>query len=169
MSVVFIVPRCPEVSEDFLCSLRDFMKPADGAELDVFIAPQLSRAASVFLWIAMTAQRMLWQNRQVCLELAAQLLRFKMLWQQGAGKVVPSLWLLFLYAHLGICWVPNKPAVSVQHKLLPAWIKGIKGTEGGEGRSNSKHIHTVWDQRLAEKNSASRQGGRKSNRWGHNI
>lgn len=35
------------------------MKAADGAEVDVFTATQLSWAASVFLWIATSAQRML--------------------------------------------------------------------------------------------------------------
>lgn len=42
MSVLFIVQRFPEVSEDFLCALRDSMKPANGAEVDVFTVPQLS-------------------------------------------------------------------------------------------------------------------------------
>lgn len=152
MLVVFIVERFPEVSEGFLCALRAGMKPADRADVDDFIAPQLSLASLVFLWIAMSAQRILRQKHRVGLELAAQLLRFKMLWWQGAGKLVRLVWMLFLYMLLGSCWVPSKPAVSVEHKLLPAWIKGSKGSErGGEGKSNSKHIRGSGSERLAEK------------------
>lgn len=84
MSVVFIVQRFPE---DFLGALTARVKPADGAEVDVSIAPQLSWAASVFLWIVMTAQRILRQSHQVRRESAAQLLMLKVLWRWGAGKL----------------------------------------------------------------------------------
>lgn len=54
------------------------MKSTDGADADDFVALQLPWVSSVFLQIMMSAQRIR-QNHQVDLELAAQLLGFKML------------------------------------------------------------------------------------------
>lgn len=79
-----------------------------------------------------------------------------MLWWQGAGKLAQLLWMLFLYTLLGICLVPNKPSMLMEHELFPAWIKGIKGTERGRaGKGNSKSIYSLKSD-ISWKNSSAR-------------